>query len=169
MIFRKNLVDAMTQFPDLLKKLHQLDFNYDDGIDFEPYQEFLSSEETHECLEAYTGNDQVDGSTLRIFGQDGTCGYAAFWVVDKDKDLLNQPIVFLGSEGENGVVAKDFNDYLWLLTQNHGLLEAIQYPENTDKTNDTFFNFAKQYSQSICRPVMTIIEDAQNEHSDFAT
>ncbi|HFX7636876.1 TPA: SMI1/KNR4 family protein, partial [Acinetobacter baumannii] len=34
----------MTQFPDLLKKLHQLDFDYadGDGIDFEPYQDFLS-------------------------------------------------------------------------------------------------------------------------------
>ncbi|WP_017725746.1 hypothetical protein [Acinetobacter baumannii] len=38
----------MTQFPDLLKKLHQLDFDYadGDGIDFEPYQDFLSPEET---------------------------------------------------------------------------------------------------------------------------
>lgn len=56
----------MTQFPDLLKKLHQLDFDYadGDGIDFEPYQDFLSPEETAGFLTAWTGNPQADASTL---------------------------------------------------------------------------------------------------------
>ncbi|WP_206074292.1 hypothetical protein [Marinobacter fuscus] len=43
-------------FPDVLKKLHELEFNYLDGegIDFEPYTEFLSEEETNEWLSAWT-------------------------------------------------------------------------------------------------------------------
>lgn len=161
----------MTQFPDLLKKLHQLDFDYADGngIDFEPYQNFISPREANEWLKAWTGNKQADASALFVFGQDGTGGYAAFWIINEDKDILDQPIVFLGSEGEIGVVAKDFNDYLWLLSQNHGPFESIEYPEDTSKINNDFLTFAKQNSKSISRSVLKIINDAQSSYPNFKT
>jgi len=159
----------MPQFPNLLTKLHQLEFDYadGDGIDFEPYQDFMSQSKANQWLKAWTGNSQADANSLFVFGQDGTGGYAAFWMVNQDKEILDQPIVFLGSEGEIGVVAKDFNDYLWLLAQNHGPLESIEYPEDTSKINNTFLNFAKQNSKSISRPVSEIISDAQNSNPNF--
>lgn len=159
----------MTKFPNLLTELHKLEFDYadGDGIDFEPYQTFMSKNEVSQWLKAWTGNGQTDVDSLLVFGQDGTGRYAAFWMVNPDKEILDQPIVFLGSEGEIGVVAKDFNDYLWLLAQNHGPLESIEYPEDTSKVNNAFLNFAKQNSKSIFRPVSEILSDAQNSNPNF--
>jgi hypothetical protein len=45
-------------------------FDHDDGrgIDYEPYGDFLSAEETTEWFRAWTGNDEVDGDAFRIRG-----------------------------------------------------------------------------------------------------
>jgi hypothetical protein len=57
----------------------------------------------------------LTGDDFRVFGQNGAGGYAAFWLVRHDEDLADQPIVFLGSEGETAVVARDLPDVLRLL------------------------------------------------------
>jgi hypothetical protein len=90
------------KFPELLKQLHaiQIDYDDDDGINFEPFDRFYSASETSEWIKAWTGNKDIDGHESLIFGQDGTGGYAAFWCVRETSDLLLQPIVFFGSEGE---------------------------------------------------------------------
>ena len=74
-------------FPTLLIQLHQLEFDYDDGngIDFEPYQEFQSAKDTGDWIKAWTGNHDLTGAEYRIFGQDGSGGYAAFWLVRDGK------------------------------------------------------------------------------------
>lgn len=59
----------------------------------------------------------MDGACFRVFGQDGTGGYAAFWLVREGRGLVEQPVVFLGSEGETGVIARDLADFLWLLVE----------------------------------------------------
>ncbi|ENW83752.1 hypothetical protein F909_00418 [Acinetobacter sp. ANC 3929] len=161
----------MHSFPNLLKQLHKIEFDYEDGkgIDFEPYENFLSEKETNKWLKAWTGNSEVKGDSLLVFGQDGTGGYAAFWLINKEQDILKQPIVFLGSEGEIGVVANNFDDYLWLLAQKHGPFEAIYYPENSKKVNQAFLDFAKKCSKSEYREVLEIIKDAKNTHPDFET
>jgi len=161
----------MYHFPPLLSQLHQLEFDYENGngIDFEPYENFLSEQETNDWLKSWTGNYEVDATHFLVFGQDGTGGYAAFWLVNKDKEILEQPIIFLGSEGEIGVVAKKFDDYLWLLAQTHGPYEAISYPENIKKINPTFLDFAKKYSKSEHKTVLEIIKDAKNTYPDFET
>ncbi|MFX9004039.1 SMI1/KNR4 family protein, partial [Acinetobacter baumannii] len=74
-----------------------------------------------------------------------------------------------GSEGEMGVVAKDFDDYLWLLSQNHGPFESIEYPEANTQINNDFLTFAKQNSKTNTRPVLEIINDAQNSYPNFKT
>ncbi len=93
-------------FPTLLMQLHQLEFDYDDGegIDFEPYHEFQPAKDTADWIKAWTGNHELTAAEYRIFGQDGSGGYAAFWLVRDGKPILEQPIVFFGSEGEAGVV-----------------------------------------------------------------
>ncbi|MEZ4403246.1 MAG: hypothetical protein R3B06_24690 [Kofleriaceae bacterium] len=115
--------------PPLLRALNAIDVDYadGDGMDFEPYQEFQSAEDNAAWLRAWTGNPDVDGAEYRVFGQDGTGGYAALWLVKAGADLLEQPVVFFGSEGELGVVAACFADYLWLLAAGIGPMEAVAY------------------------------------------
>ncbi len=159
----------MTEFPDLLTKLHNLKFDYNEegSMEFESYQSFMSREDTSEWLKLWTGNKQADASSLLVFGQDGSGGYTAFWLVNQGNEILEQPIVFLGSEGEISVVSKDFNDYLWLLSQNCGPMEVVYSNEYIPKTNEIFLDFAKENSRSPFRSVSTIISDAQNSYSSF--
>lgn len=114
--------------PPELVALNDFGLEYDGGagIDFEPYQQFLSEDETASWLRAWTGNPEVSGAELRIFGQDGTGGCAAFWLAKPAAPLLKQPVVVLGSEGEIAVIARDFADYLWLLVGGYGPMEAIE-------------------------------------------
>ncbi|WP_457337983.1 hypothetical protein, partial [Rhizobacter sp. P5_C2] len=60
--------------PELLRALLALEFDYagGEGIDFEPFDSFLSTQETRDWFRAWTGNEEVDGSDFLVFGQDGT-------------------------------------------------------------------------------------------------
>jgi len=136
------------EFPELVKKLHSIEIDYadGDGIDFEPYQKFYTENETADWIKAWTGNAELNGSEYLIFGQDGTGGYAAFWCVRETSDLLKQPIVFFGSEGELGVVARDFYDYLWLFAFGLGPYEAVAYPGMEETENHQFLEFAEKHA-----------------------
>src|SRR5882724_3262967 len=92
------------EMPGVMQQLHRLEFDYAGGrgMDFEPYTEFLSEDETCNWIRAWTANACLEGTEYRIFGQDGTGGYAAFWCIRPDMSVLDQPIVFFGSEGELG-------------------------------------------------------------------
>jgi hypothetical protein len=156
-------------FPDVLRDLHKLEFDYADGegIDFEPYQEFMAREEVQDWFKAWTGNPNAICDDYLIFGQDGTGGYAAIWPIQEGKTLLEQPIVFFGSEGELGVVASNFADYLWVLAGNLGPYEAIAYPDNEGMPNTTFLPFAKSHATTAKRKVSEILQTAQSEFSEF--
>jgi hypothetical protein len=159
------------KLPPILAKLHRLPFDYDedDGIDFEPYEQFESAKETTWWLRAWTGNQEVDGSTFRIFGQDGTGGYAAFWLVREGKPLSEQPIVFFGSEGELGVVARDLSDYLWLLAGGIGPYEAVasEGKVGRGKKNAAFADFAAQHAPDAKKSPSAVIRAARKEFPDF--
>jgi hypothetical protein len=60
--------------PAILRELNEMEFEYADGegIDFEPYLDFLSEEETRDWIRAWTGNRSLDGEEFLVFGQDGT-------------------------------------------------------------------------------------------------
>ncbi|MBT3159715.1 SMI1/KNR4 family protein [Streptomyces sp. CHA1] len=118
--------DESREFPAALAAALAGGFDYDDGngVDFEPFPEFLSARETAEWFRSWTGNQEVDGASFRVFGQDGTGGYAAFWLVREGRGLVEQPVVFMGSEGETGVIARDLADFLWLLAGGVGPWEA---------------------------------------------
>jgi len=156
-------------FPPPLASLNQLDYDYADGegIDFEPYPEFLAAEETTSWFRAWTGNETADGSCFRVFGQDGTGGYAAFWITHRDRHILEQPIVFLGSEGEKGVVASNFDSYLWLLASGIGPYEAVAYPIADGAANEQFVAFARENSSLEQMGGRAVLEQARNEHPDF--
>jgi len=158
-----------TAFPPLLAELHKLPFDYADGegIDFRPFAQFQSASENASWIKAYTANRDLTGSEYRIFGNDFSGGYAAFWLVRPNADLLEQPIVFFGSEGDLGVVAKNFADYLWLLAGGFGPFEAIEYPGLERKPNDTFTAFANDHAAAAKKPPGEVIGEARREFPSF--
>jgi hypothetical protein len=158
-----------TALPLSLSKLNQLDYDFaeGDGIDFEPFASFLSTEETSDWFKAWTGNAEADGREFRVFGQDGTGGYAAFWLRDPATPLLEQPIVFLSSEGGVGVVAIGFQHYVWLLASGIGPFEAIEFPTIDRAPNQQFTAFAKEYSASPPLTREEVLAAANSLNSEF--
>jgi len=156
-------------FPTLIAELHKLEFDYADGegIDFEPYSSFLPEDEVQSWFKAWTGNKDADGSRFRVFGQDGTGGFAAIWLANEGASLLEQPVVFMGSEGETGVVARTFDDYLWLLASGHSPYEAVAYPDDSKSADETFTRFARDQTQSSARPPSVIIAEAEAAYPTF--
>lgn len=158
-----------TAFPNALSELHQLEFDYADGegIDFEPFDAFLSADETLDWIKAWTGNKEANGEQLRVFGQDGTGGYAAFWLVGASRDILEQPIVFMGSEGDRGVVAANFSDYLWLLAGGIGPMEAVSFPGLDREPNSTFTEFAEEHTSGSQLSPTEIVAKANGAYPGF--
>src|SRR5262249_34308906 len=155
--------------PEVVKELHRLKFDYSggEGVDFEPFGDFLPETETRDWIRAWTGNPSLTGSEYRVFGQDGSGGYAAFWCVRPDASILDQPIVFLGSEGELGVVASDFSDYLWLVAGGLGPYEAVAFPDLARRPNSAFRRFAEAHAQTNSKSAGDVIAKAKVEFPDF--
>lgn len=146
-------------------------FDYDggDGADFEPFPAFLPAEETTGWFRAWTGNKDLDGDGFRIFGQDGTGGYAALWLTRPALALTEQPVVFLGSEGETAVIARDLGDFLWLLADGLGPCEAADLHERQRATrpNPELRSVAERFAPGRNRSAATVIELATQEFPDF--
>lgn len=138
-----------TTLPPRLQSLHRLSFDQDDtgDMDFEPFERFYPPEENAAWLRAWTGNPALDGAQFRIFGQDGTGGYAAFWMVRDGQALEDQPIVFVGSEGTVGVVAVNLDEYLWLLAAGTGPFEAVELAGLEAQPIEHFVRFAQEHSR----------------------
>jgi hypothetical protein len=154
--------------PPKLALLHTLpvEYNHGDGIDFEPYDKFQSADDNASWIKAWTGNAIQTGVEYRVFGQDGSGGYAAFWLVRPVTDILLQPIVFFGSEGELGVVAVDFADYLWLLAHNTGPFEAVAYGAR-DQRNAAFDAFASTHAMTAKKSGAEVLTRAKSDFPDF--
>lgn len=155
--------------PPALAAVNALEYDYNDGdgVDFEPYTEFQSADENASWIRAWTGNDELDGSEYRIFGQDGTGGYAAIWMTRNGAPLEAQPIVFFGSEGELGVIARNLNDYLWLLAGGFGPLEAVAYPDSDREINMEIADLAAQYASADEKSARDAIRLANEEFPNF--
>lgn len=143
----------------------------EDGVDFEPYESFLTAEETTEWFRAWTGNGEVTGDDFRVFGQDGTGGYAAFWLVRPGRELAEQPVVFLGSEGETGVVARDLGAFLWLLADGSGPWEAATAyapePGPAARGNRDLAALAERLAPDLRASATAITAQAARDFPDF--
>src|SRR3954451_17912237 len=78
-----------------------------------------------------------------------------------------QPIVFFGSEGEVGVVARDFYDYLWLLAAGVGPCEAVIGAEDEREPIAHFVAFAEKYAAAQRKTATEVLTAAQSEFPDF--
>ena len=156
-------------FPAKLAEAFEIEFDYADGegVDFEPFDQFESAEETTGWLRAWTGNKELSGERFRVMGQDGTGGYAAFWLVRDGEPLTAQPVVFLGSEGETGIIARNLADFLWLLADGFGPREAVEYPEQSSQPNDELVDIAERYAPDARKTGAKVIAAAKAEFPDF--
>ncbi|GGY21839.1 SMI1/KNR4 family protein [Streptomyces tanashiensis] len=149
----------------------RLDCMGEDGVDFEPYESFLTADETTDWLRSWTGNSDLTGDDFRVFGQDGTGGYAAFWLIRPGRELAEQPVVFMGSEGETGVVARDLGTFLWLLADGFGPWEAAAFyepePDWTPRVNEDLAAIAEQHAPACHASAATIVAQAAQEFPDF--
>ncbi len=99
-----------TAFAAPLRELHKLaienEYENVEDMDFEPYSEFLPKEQALEFFRLWTDHKKTEPHALHIFGQDGSGGFVMFWSRNDGEDILQQPVVFLGSEGEKRVIAQ---------------------------------------------------------------
>ncbi|MER6981085.1 SMI1/KNR4 family protein, partial [Streptomyces carpinensis] len=135
------------RFPPALADVARAEFDYDEGegVDFEPYDAFDSAEETTHWLRQWTGNHELDGDAYRVFGQDGTGGLAAVWCARPGRPTAEQPVVFMGSEGECGVVAGNLSDFLWVLADGFGPMEAVEYPDREPRPDAALAELAERH------------------------
>ncbi|MDX2676432.1 SMI1/KNR4 family protein [Streptomyces soliscabiei] len=158
------------RFPPALAEVAAAEFPYEDGegFDFEPYDDFDSAEETTDWIRNWTGNHDLDGDAFRVFGQDGTGGLAALWCVRPGRPLTEQPVVFMGSEGEVGVVAGNLSDFLWLLADGFGPMEVVEIPDRDARPQPRLAELAARHATTPRRPARTVIAEAQSEFPSFA-
>ncbi|WFB08413.1 SMI1/KNR4 family protein [Streptomyces sp. LX-29] len=157
-------------FPAALSALARVEFDYadGDGVDYEPYDAFHSAERTTFWLRHWTGNHDLDGDDLRPFGQDGSGGYAAFWLARPDRPLADQPVVFFGSEGSLGVVAPDLDGFLWLLADGFGPMEAVENPEwEGAGPNAEVARIAERHARGPRQPAAAVLRRAREEFPGF--
>ncbi|MER7664064.1 SMI1/KNR4 family protein [Streptomyces sp. NPDC096193] len=150
----------------------RLDCIGNDEVDFEPYESFLTAAETTDWVRAWTGNGGLNGDDFRMFGRDGTGGSAAFWLVRADRELVEQPVVFMGSEGETGVVARNLGAFLWLLADGIGPWEAANSYEpepggGTLPAHREPAATAEQFAPDHRASAAVVIEQAIREFPDF--
>lgn len=159
------------RFPPALADVARVEFDYGEegeGVDFEPYDAFDSAEETTDWLRQWTGNQELDGGAYRVFGQDGTGGLAAVWCVRPSEPLAEQPVVFMGSEGERGVVAGNLSDFLWVLADGFGPMEAALYEQRAARPDGALARLAERHATTPRRNAREIITEAQAEFATFA-
>ncbi|MER5781353.1 SMI1/KNR4 family protein [Streptomyces mobaraensis] len=160
------------RLPPPLQALTDVEFEYGtegDGIEFELYPAFLSAEETTAWFRAWTGNREVTGDAFRVFGQDGTGGLTAAWLVRPAAPLTAQPIVHLGSEGEMGVVARDLSAFLWLLADGFGPYEAVDPRERTRPARRVpqLVALAARFAPEGRQSAKTVMDEAAREFPGF--
>ncbi|MER6911241.1 SMI1/KNR4 family protein [Streptomyces sp. NPDC000594] len=155
--------------PPALAAANQADYGHadGDGIEFDPYEAFLSAEDTADWIRDWTGNSDLGGEDFLVFGRDVGGGHAALWLVRPGARIAEQPVVFLGGEGETAVVARDLPSYLWLLADGYGPLEVVQYPDRDPQPHEELTSIAERFAPGARRTGRQVMAEAAGEFPDF--
>lgn len=136
-------------------------------VDFELFEEFLDADDTDDWFQGWTANPDADAAQFRVFGQTADGGYAAFWLVREDAPLAEQPIVFLGADGEAGVVACDLPSFLWLIADGSGPYEAVEHPTRRSTPHPEFTAIAEKHAGTERMTARQVVAAARDEFPDF--
>jgi hypothetical protein len=148
----------------------QLELQSGDGlgdIDFEMLDEIEAG-----GPKAWTRNAKAEHE-FRVFAQDGSGGLVAFWLVHHDdgvaRPLAEQPVVFLGSEGAAGPIARDLADFMHLLAAGVGPYEVVEYGDTEgEEPQPAIAKLAKKFfPKRKKRDAETIILEAQRDFGDL--
>jgi hypothetical protein len=137
------------------------------GCDFEPYG-LEAPEKTAWWFRLWTGNEEADGREFRFFGATGAGDYAGFWLVRPGAPITEQPVVYIGSEGQRGVIARDLGDLLWLFADGFGPEEAFSDPGRETERNEAFQAIAERHAPGGRRPAAEIVAAARAEFPGFS-
>jgi hypothetical protein len=137
------------------------------AVDFDPFDEFLDAVDATDWFRGWTGNPEADADQFRVFGQTASGGYVAFWLVRDEAPLPEQPIVFLGPEGETGVVACDLSSFLWLIADGSGPYEAVEHPLRRSQPHPEFTAIAEKHAAGKRMTAREVVAAARDEFPDF--
>jgi hypothetical protein len=138
------------------------------GCDFELYDQFEASDRTAWWLRLWTGNQEIDGGEFRFFGTTGAGDYTGFWLARPGAPIIDQPVVYIGSEGERGVIARDLGDLLWLFAAGRGPAEAFTDSESPAQPNEVFQAIAERHAPGRRRSPAEIVAAVQAEFPYFS-
>jgi hypothetical protein len=138
------------------------------GCDFEPYERFEEPEKTAWWFRLWTGNEDADSSKFRFFGATGAGDYAGFWLARPGAPITEQPVIYIGSEGQRGVIARDLADLLWLFADGFGPEEAFSDPSRETQPNEAFQAIAERHAPERRRSPAEIVAAARAEFPDFS-
>jgi hypothetical protein len=148
-----------------------IEFSYgdDEWIDFEPLTAFESAADTTTWLRTWTNNPEINGDDLRVFGEDASGGCTAFWLVRQYQPLIDQPVVFFGSEGELGVIAPDLGGLLWLLADGLSPWDATNEPGllGAARPHQELTAIAERFAAGRRQPPDDIVNQAATEFPNF--
>jgi hypothetical protein len=155
------VIDEDRTLPAVLVQAHLLWLReFDHSPDLDPGDMFEGSAETTEWWREVTNNPAAGVAPFRVFGRESSGGFAAIWTQDLESSVETQPIVFLGSEGEIGVIARDLGDYLWLLGSGVGPVEAIFGLDRVPEPIPALVALAHEYRQAPARTAETVKDAA---------
>jgi hypothetical protein len=140
---------------------------YYPGVSYYQYRELYSAAETADWWRAWANNPSVDGAEFRVFGGDDTGGQVAFWIVRPGEPIERQPVVFFHSEGRLGVVARNLDDYLWLLASGSGPEEAALDDRGWGKPIAWLTKIAQRYAPVAPGSVAEMVAAVRQEFPDF--
>jgi hypothetical protein len=147
--------------PGPLQALHALGQDALPDLDLEMRPSFLTAEETLQWIRDWTGQEDPAADKLRPFGQDGSGGTVALWRVEPQTQLEACPVVFFGSEGDMGVVARDLPDFLLLLAGGLGPHEIVENGSTEGQPIGAVQEILKRaYPGAAARSVEQALEDA---------
>ncbi|MFB9367427.1 SMI1/KNR4 family protein [Kitasatospora sp. NPDC001664] len=157
-------------FPAGLAAALSVPFAEEDGVDFEALASFLPEAEAAAWFRRWSGNEGCGDAEFLVFGADGAGGYGAVWVTRPGRPVEDQPVVFLGSDGDAAVVARDLGDFLWLLADGFGPREAAGHAAGRRRTGRPHAGLtavAERFAPGPRRPGAIVVEQAGREFPDF--
>jgi hypothetical protein len=137
------------------------------GCDFEPYSQFEAPDTTAWWFRLWTGNEDADSSKFRFFGATGAGDYVGFWLARPGMPIAEQPVIYIGSEGQCAVITRDLADLLWVFANGFGPGEAFSDPSRETQPDEEFHAIAERHAPGRRRSTAEIVAAARAEFPHF--